>query len=128
MILDLFSKLIISISYSLFVINDLNGSATQTEIARRLIRKDHTVSALISRMEKRGWVKKKRDTRIKRRVNITITEKGKKALDWSGKRESIQEIMSCLSEEEKMHLSSSLEKLRDQALKQRAIIPKPSFP
>jgi DNA-binding MarR family transcriptional regulator len=47
---------------------------------------------------------------------ITLTEKGKEAYRQSLKRESIHEILSCLSEEEREQLWSILKKLRDRAL------------
>jgi DNA-binding MarR family transcriptional regulator len=52
----------------------------------------------------------------KRKVDVTLTEKGKKAFKDSLKKDSIREIMSCLSEEEIQTLIPLMKRLRDKAL------------
>ncbi len=39
----------------LFIVQALNSRTTQAEISRLTFREPHTVSVLISRMERRGW-------------------------------------------------------------------------
>ena len=91
-------------------------SATIAEVARRIFRKPHTISQLVSRMEEEGLVNKDVDLVRKNRVIIALTEEGRKAFYQSTKRKSIHKVMSCLSEEEKQQLGSSLHKLQDMAL------------
>ena len=100
----------------LFVIQAIGGKATPGEIARWLLREPHSISELLSRMEKDGLVRKIKGLDKKNVVRIVLTEKGRKAYDKSVVRESIHEIMSSLSEEERQQLRSCLQKLRDKAL------------
>jgi DNA-binding MarR family transcriptional regulator len=111
----------------LFVIQAIGDRATPAEISRWLFREPHSVSTLLSRMEKQGLVRKVKDLDRKNLVRVVITEKGREAYYQSTKRESIRGIMSSLSEEERQQLTSSLRKLRDEALK-RAVSLKPPVP
>jgi len=97
----------------------LGEKATIGEISRWVLREPNTVSVNLSRMEKQGLVIKGKSRSGKKSiVYITLTDKGEQALKQSLKRESIRDIMSCLSsEEERKQLSSSLIKLRNKALK-----------
>lgn len=112
----------------LFVIDAIEGKATPTEISRWLLREPHTVSVLLTRMEKEGLVSKAKDPGKKGLVNVTLTEKGRQVLSQSMKRESIRKVMSCLSDEEREQLRSSLEKLRDNGLNNMTTVRKVPFP
>ncbi len=103
----------------LFIIKAImatEGEVTPGKISRWLLREPHTVSKICTRMENDGLVSKIRGSSKKNEINITLTEKGELAYRQSLKRESIKEIMSCLSEEELQQLDSSLQKLRDKGL------------
>ena len=113
---------------ALFIINAIGEEATPSEIARWLSREPHSVSGLLTRMEREGLVRTVKSLGKKNRVNVTLTEKGRQAYSESLKRESLQEIMSCLTEEERQQLASSLEQLRDKALRNVAEARKPPFP
>ena len=102
----------------LFIIKAIGKEVTPAEIARWLLRKPHTVSGLLTRMEKAGLVKKTKDFAKKNMIRVTLTAKGEKAHNQSLKRESISQIMSCLSPEERRQLELYLKKLRDEALKE----------
>lgn len=101
---------------ALFAIQAIGDKATPGEIARWLFREPHTVSGLLSRMEKKGLVRTSKDLDRKNMVRVTLTDKGKQAYHQSTKRESIRRIMSSLSEEQQQQLASSLQTLRDAAL------------
>jgi len=82
-----------------------------------LERSPNSVSMLIDRMVKAGLVKRTRDRKDRRAVNVTLTGKGEKALepaapaDW----EFIQRILLTLAEEDKRALSDTLETVKCEA-------------
>jgi len=88
------------------------------ELARSLFRAPHSVSSIISRMEKHGLVEKINDLDKKNMARIAVTEKGQKKLEQSVKKVGLQKVMSCLSGEERQQLKSCLAKLRTEALKE----------
>ena len=112
----------------LFIIHTIGNTATPAEISRWLLRKHHTVLGILGRMEKAGLVRKTKDPERKNLVRVTLTEKGQQAYYQSTRIESIREIMSSLSKEERQQLSSCLQTLRDKALKGLGMDQKPPFP
>jgi len=100
----------------LFTIEAIGYRATPTEISRHLLREFHSVSSILSRMEKQGLVKKVNDLDRKNLVRVCLTYKGRQVYREAVKRETILKILSCLSETEVQQLASSLRKLRDEAL------------
>ncbi|MBN1191022.1 MAG: MarR family transcriptional regulator [Dehalococcoidales bacterium] len=104
----------------LSIVNDLRNLKLKTtpgEISKYLLREPHSVSKILSRMEKEGFVKKSAGLGMrKNEVHITLTPKGERALDISLKRLSIKRLMSCLSEEESLKLAILLEKILLKAL------------
>ncbi|MFC2068670.1 MarR family winged helix-turn-helix transcriptional regulator [Chloroflexota bacterium] len=112
----------------LSVVKMIEGKATLPEIAKWVLRKPHTISTILTRMEKSGLLKKANGSAGKRTIYVTLTEKGEQVFSQTLKRESIYEIMSCLSKEEQKQLASSLEKLRDKALYKLTTPEKIPFP
>ncbi len=112
----------------LFIVQAIGAEATPAEISRWLFREHHTVSALLSRMEKKGLIRKTKDLEKKNMVRVSLTEKGKQAHDNSLRRESVHQIMAALSEEERQLLMSYLNRLRDRALQQIRLDHKLPFP
>jgi len=112
----------------LFIVQTLGNKATPSEISRWLLRKPHTVSGILSRMEKRGLVTKNRDLDRKNLVRVRLTEKGEQAYHQSTRIDSIHKMMASLSEEERQQLSSHLKTLRDRAFKELGVELKPPFP
>jgi len=101
---------------ALIFIDSVGGETTPGKLAAFMAHKPHSVSELLTRMEKAGLVNKQRDQVKESRVIITMTEKGHRILSQENVK-SAQEIMSCLSEEELNQLSLLLKKLRDKASK-----------
>jgi DNA-binding MarR family transcriptional regulator len=101
----------------LYILQKLSNEASTVDIAHYLFREHHTVSALLKRMGNDGLVKRAKKPGEKGRFKISLTEKGQRAHKQAMRRESIQEVMSCLSPEERPQLRSSLQKIRDKALK-----------
>ncbi len=101
----------------LWIVKNIPGPPTPAEISRWVFREPHTVSMLLKQMEKQGLVKKVRDLERKNLVRVVVTDEGEEAYRRS--RESakvIDEIISCLSQEEKANLLAYLERLRSKAL------------
>ena len=111
----------------LFIVQALNSRTTPAEISRLTFREPHTVSVLISRMEKKGLVKKVKDMDKKNMIRIVITEKGQEAYNQSSQRTTIHNTMSALSEAERRQLTSLLRRLSDRALKELGEYYKPPF-
>ncbi len=110
-------------SAALSAIQAIGGKATPAEISRWLFREPHSVSELLSRMEREGLVTKTKDLDRKNLVRIELTDKGYDAYYQSMTQESIYKIMSSLSYEECQQLMSCLRTLRDEALKELGIEP-----
>jgi MarR family transcriptional regulator for hemolysin len=113
---------------ALFIIQSIREKTTPAEIARWIFREHHTVTALLSRMERKGLVTKVKDSKRKSVWIVKLTEKGQNACRQSLKRESIHTAMSPLSGNERQQLESSLRKVRDQALKHSVSEPTLPFP
>lgn len=99
----------------LFITKALGEEATISEISRWLLRKPHTISEMIYRMEKKGLVKKTKAPNRKTIVKIELTPKGLEVYQKSKKRQSFQNILSCLSTEERQQMISYLQRLKEGA-------------
>jgi MarR family transcriptional regulator, organic hydroperoxide resistance regulator len=102
----------------LFIVQALGNRATPSEISRYIMRQPHTVSALIERMESKGFVKRIHDLDKRNLVRVSMTEKGQKIYDTSTKRGPIHRIMAVLTDEERTQLRLLLEKVHAQARKE----------
>ena len=102
----------------LFNVVAIGHEATPARISRHLLRESHSVSSILDRMEKQGLVSKAKDLDRKNKVRVFLTDKGWQVYQTTAKRKSIRRIMSCLSDEERQQLASSLKKLRTKALKE----------
>ena len=111
----------------LFIVKNIGSEATPTEIARWILRKSHTVSGLLDRMEKDGLITKAKNLPKKNLVRVTITPKGQKALRQAMKREYIRRIFAAIPGRDRTQLYNQLEKLRDKGLKLSGF-PKPPYP
>ncbi|MBN1367463.1 MAG: winged helix DNA-binding protein [Dehalococcoidales bacterium] len=90
---------------------------TPTEISKHLVRKAHSISELLSRMEKKSLIIRTKDNNNKKRVNIEITEKGRRIYESAMQGQIIiSQIINILSNEEKANLDSSLKKITTYAL------------
>jgi DNA-binding MarR family transcriptional regulator len=103
----------------LAAIKHIGGPARPTDIARWLGRSTNSVSMIIDRMVKAGLVRRVRDRRDRRVVNVSITDKAENALKpailagW----QFIQKIMSPLADEDKHTFIKLHETLRYEILK-----------
>ncbi len=99
------------------IVQKIGKAATPAEISRWLVRRSHTVSGLLDRMEKDGLISKSKSLPKKNLVRVTLTEKGKKALRQSQKRETEKKIFTSMSQKDRTQLYSLLEKIRNKGLK-----------
>jgi DNA-binding MarR family transcriptional regulator len=114
---------------TLFCIQTLSDEATINSLSHCMIREHHTVSTLIKRMEAKGLVSKAIPaTSRKKSAKVKLTKKGKMAYKVAADRKAIHRAISVLSAEEKLQLRRLLEKLRDAALKELAVIYHPIGP
>ncbi len=95
----------------------LGDMATASKLSRCLYREPHSISEHITRMEKKGLLRRVKHPHITNQVEVKLTEKGLNAYRKSAERKSIHNIISALSEEEQQQLRSCLGKLRETALR-----------
>ncbi len=99
----------------LYYANKLGRRATPAEISRHLSKVAHGISVLISRMERKGLVKKVKDLDKKNLIRVLLTDKGRQVHQHAVKRAAIHHIISSLPEGDFIQLISFLEKLRNTA-------------
>jgi DNA-binding MarR family transcriptional regulator len=99
----------------LMAVKHISGPVRITDIARWLDRSVNSVSMIIDRMVKAGLVKRVRDRKDRRTVFVTMTSKAEKDFVMASVAgwELIQEILSPLSDEDRLTLIRLLETLRD---------------
>lgn len=96
----------------------LGGMATLGEIAQWLLIEPHTVSNVVTRMERQGLVRKDKDPDRKSVIRVVLTKKGHEGYYQSTKIESTSRIMSSLSKGECQQLRSCLQKLLRKAVEE----------
>ena len=99
-------------------VKSYGGSSRPIDLALLLERSPNSVSMLVDRMVKAGLVRRTRDRRDRRTVNVTLTSKGEKALEQAipAGWEFIQGILSPISYEDKRALVSLLETVKCELL------------
>jgi len=95
----------------LAAVKSRGGSLKLIELATILARRPNSVSMLVDRMVKAGLVRRTRDRKDRRIVNVSLTTKGEKSLEPAAPAgwEFIQKILSPLSDKEKQTLNNMLE-------------------
>ena len=88
---------------------------TPAKLWRWLYREPHTISGLLSRMEKDGLVRKTRDLGKKNLVRVSLTKKGEEALKQLARVRVVPKVTSYLTKQERDTLKVCLEKLRAKA-------------
>jgi DNA-binding MarR family transcriptional regulator len=99
----------------LTVVDGLGESATPTEIARWMMRRRPTVTGLLDRMERNGLVKRSAYRGSRKSKLVTMTDKGREALDKANRKDVWKTIIGAMPDEEYRQLWSLLEKLKDNA-------------
>jgi DNA-binding MarR family transcriptional regulator len=112
----------------LFVAQAAGRKATPAEISRWTLRKAHSISALLIRMEMKGLIRKNKDLEKKNQVRVVLTKKGREAYAKSSKRSSVYKMLDSFSKTERGQFIKYLKKLRDAALEGIGEKRKPPFP
>ncbi len=112
----------------LFITQSIGQKATPAEISRWMVRERNSISALLTRMEKKGLIKMTKDLDRKNLLRVSLTKKGKQAYDNSTRIESVHSIISTLPEEVRIRMISYLKELRDKAMVELGLDYKPPFP
>ena len=101
----------------LFILYNHDHGLTLAELAWQIDRKINTLSIQLTRMEKDKLVKKIRTTPKSNRLKFELTKKGVVTYKTIEKIGSVKEIMSVITEEERLQIISTLEKIINQAEK-----------
>lgn len=102
----------------LLVVNTAKKGITPAEISRQLLKDPHSISQLLRRMEKKGLLQNIKGIPKKNMIQVKLTQKGQEAYKLSMIGNKVSQIMSVLSEREKKQLVTSLDKLRERAMKE----------
>jgi DNA-binding MarR family transcriptional regulator len=104
-------------SAALVSISMLGRQAIPATMSRYLFLERHSVSQLLTRMEKEGLVRRVKDLERRNYVRVELTGKGTDAFRKASKNRSAKQMVSALTEEEQRAMWTSLAKLRDRAIK-----------
>ncbi len=74
------------------------------------------MSALLTRMEKQGLVKRSEDPQQSNLVRVTLSKKGELTFESQWGRKLTNNITACLSEEDLRVLETCLQKMHDRAI------------
>lgn len=103
----------------LVILSINKGSLTPGEIASYMFREKHSASALLTRMQRAGFVKKTRSKKDQRVVKIKMQPKGEELLRQAmpgGLGGTRRLLRQCLNDDEMKQLDGLLRKVRDCAL------------
>ena len=97
-------------------IHMLDSKATISEIARRVMRQPHSVAGILNRLIKQGLVTKIKPKTRTDHLRFALTEKGNDIFKIVNKRDSINTILSVLSEEDCESVMSCLQKTVEKSM------------
>jgi DNA-binding MarR family transcriptional regulator len=109
-------------------IKKLGDKATPVELSRLLLRKHHSITGLLLRMEKKGLIVRNKDLKRKNMIRVSMTEKGEKLCQAAKKEDSLNRMIDVLSDEQKQELARYLNILRDESFDILKIEDKPPLP
>jgi len=101
---------------TLLVVWAMDNNATPTDISRWLLREPHSVTGLLDRMERDGYVHRNQDRQRKNVVRVAMTEKGREAYFNSLRRESYHKIAATIDDRDREELRRILTKIWKAAL------------
>jgi MarR family transcriptional regulator, multiple antibiotic resistance protein MarR len=111
------------------VLSTVAGSpepVTPMKLSKLMHREPHTISALLTRMEAQGLVKKERNLERGNWVRVSLTKKGKEAYQRQDAARKVRNITNCLSKQELDALNKMNRKLRAKGIELlREMLPSP---
>lgn len=92
------------------------GPLCQNELGSKILKSNSNMTTVIDNLEKRGLVRRERDTQDRRMIFIHLTDQGKSLIEsvFPAHVEAITHIFNVLSEEEQNQLGELLRKLGKQ--------------
>jgi DNA-binding MarR family transcriptional regulator len=109
------------------IIDTLGKNVRTGEISRLLLRRYHSTSELLDRMEEKGMVKKIRSPYTRKGVKVELTDKGRRLYDRTIDLGAVSDIFTALTPRERKQLFGFLEKLRNRAVTEYGV-EKPPYP
>jgi len=99
---------------------------TPMKLSKLMHREPHTISALLTRMEAQGLVKKERNLERGNWVRVSLTKNGKEAYERQAVARKVRNITTCLSKQELGALNKMNKKLRARGVELlREMLPSP---
>ncbi len=98
-----------------------NQDITMGELCDKLLLACSTATDLVDRMEKNGFLERKRDSQDRRVIRLSITDKGKVVISEviAARRRYVASILEKLAAEERLQLGESLERLHSLMLSEK---------
>ena len=96
----------------LIIVQSSPEPITPMKLSKLMHREPHTISALLTRMEAQGLVKKERNLERGNWVRVSLTKKGKEAYERQVVARKVRNITECLSKQELDALNKMNRKLR----------------
>jgi DNA-binding MarR family transcriptional regulator len=109
-------------------ISKLGDKATPTELSRQLLRKHHSITGILLRMEKKGLIKRNKDLKRKNMIRVSMTEKGEAVYQNAKKEDVLDRLVDILSDKQKQDMANYLNILRDKAFDLLGTENKPEIP
>jgi DNA-binding MarR family transcriptional regulator len=109
-------------------ISKLGDKATPTELSRQLLRKHHSITGILLRMEKKGLIKRNKDLKRKNMIRVSMTEKGEAIYRNANNEDVLEKLVDILSDKQKQDMASYLNILRDKAFDLLGVENKPEIP
>ena len=110
----------------LIIVQSSPEPITPMKLSKLMHREPHTISALLTRMEAQGLVKKERNLERGNWVRVSLTKKGKEAYERQVVARKVRNITECLSKQELDALNKMNRKLRARGVELlREILPSP---
>jgi DNA-binding MarR family transcriptional regulator len=110
----------------LTIVQSSREPLTPMKLSKLMHREPHTISALLTRMEAQGLVKKERNLERGNWVRVSLTKKGKEAYERQLVARRVRNITECLSKQELDALNKMNRKLHTKGVELlREMLPSP---
>jgi len=93
---------------------NMQPEMSQKNLAYLLGIRNQSLSELLTKLEKAGYITRKKSESDRRVMNISLTEEGKKVAEETANQKGFDDVFDCLTEEEQQNLSTYLDRLSDE--------------